>query len=91
MPHVTRKRSVVAALAAGALLLGACGVGGASHVVRPNKGTAASAASGASATSGIAASGITSQQLSQLDNDLGSLENTLNQTNSDLDNQQGDS
>jgi hypothetical protein len=82
---VTRKRSALAALTVGAVVLGACGTGGASHVVRPSQDT------GAVSSVPDATAAVGSQSVSQIDAELGVLDTTLNQANADLANPGGDS
>lgn len=103
MQLVTRRRTAVALLLGGALTLGACGAAGGSHVVSqtPAVGATPSAPSAAStpstsapASSSATASGgspVDSQTLNQVDAELGGLDATLNQANTDIDNPQGDS
>ena len=97
MQPVTRNRVVLPAVIVGMLTLGACGVGGASHVVRPSSAgvtptsqpTATTPGTGAAASS--TAPAVSQQTLSQIDAELGALDNSLNQANADIDNPQGDS
>lgn len=96
MQLVTRKRSVVAGLLGGALLLGACGAGGGSHVVRPQDGvgTGVGVSAPVSTTTAAIAStapAVSSRNLSQIDAELGALDTTLSQANTDINSPQGDS
>jgi len=100
---MTRRRAA-AALAMGAgLTLTACGVGGASHVVRgtasspgSSVSTPATTPTGATASSPTAsptapATPLNSQTLSQIDTELAPVDSGLSQANTDIDNPQGDS
>jgi hypothetical protein len=101
---VTRRRSAAAMVLVGALALTACDAGGASHVVGQAPASAVPAATGTSNPSSPAPSSATpasppasagspvgSPTLSQVDAELGALDNSLNQANTDVNNPQGDS
>jgi hypothetical protein len=101
---VTRRRSAIVMVFAAGLGVAACGATGASQVVRQtpvssiSAGTAATAsvmgaapASGSAPSNAAVGSPVNPQTLNQVDAELGALDNSLNQANSDMNNPQGDS
>jgi|HubBroStandDraft_1064217.scaffolds.fasta_scaffold22855_4 hypothetical protein len=75
-----RRTAAILALGAG-LTLAACGTATGAHAARPARPAAADGA----------APSLTAQTLDQVDTDIGSVHNALNQADTDLDNPKPDS
>jgi hypothetical protein len=98
---MTTRKLTIAVLSAGvAVTLAACGAGAASHVVKgaTPQSTSPVVTTGSSTTTPVAGSptttpsnGLDQHTLDQVAAELGSLDNSLNAANSDLNNPQGDS
>ena len=108
MQLVTQKRCIGAMILGAGLILAGCGTGSASHVVgltpvSPGSvGESSTPASTPPSSSGLAApspgasaagpAGLSASTLSQVDAELSAVDNSLNQSNTDLNfNPQGDS